>query len=303
MTDKSLEGVYPVLSLPFTKEREVDYESLKTLINFLNDRGVDGLMLFGLNSEFYKITDDESKKIIETLVSENRGRGKLIIGVGKPGTETTISQAKFCENLNVDALIIFPPYCVPISPIQLFNHYVDVANSVNLPIVIQDSPRYSGVNMDLEFFIKLAERCHNIRYAKIENQLSGPKITNIIEGTKGKLRVFAGKGGTHYYEHLLRNVSGIMPGCAVIELFVAIFNHFRSGHDKEAENIFEDMATLLYLEDQELEYYIACEKIMLEYRGVISTSISRKPHAIIDKTAKDMLIEKLDKIMREYNLQ
>ena len=58
MTDKIFEGVYPVLSLPFTKEREVDYESLKTLINFLNDRSVDGLTIFGLNSEFYKISDD-----------------------------------------------------------------------------------------------------------------------------------------------------------------------------------------------------------------------------------------------------
>ena len=237
------------------------------------------------------------------MVNENNGRGELIIGVGKPGTETTIEQARFCESLKVDAIIIFPPYCVPISPNQLLNHYIDVASSVNIPIIIQDSPIYSGVNMDLTFFIKLAESCSNINYAKIENKLSGPKITSIIEGTKGKLNVFAGKGGTHYFEHLLRSICGINNGSTVIEKYVEIFKKFKSGNYGEAEEIFEDMATLLYLEDQEIEYYITCEKIMLEYRGVIKESISRKPDAKLDRIAKDMLIGKLDRIINKYNLK
>ena len=302
MSGNKLEGVYPVLSVPFNKDREVDYGSIRSLIDFLIGKGVDGLAVFGLNSEFYKLSDDEINKITKVFVDANNGRVKLMAGVGKPGTETTIKQARFCQDRGMDALIIFPPYCVPISPGKLFNHYVDVSNSVDIPIIIQDSPKYSGVNMDLDFFLKLSEECSNIRYAKIENQLSGPKITEIIQSSKKKLSVFAGKGGTHYMEHLKRDVCGIMPGCSIIELFVDIFSKFKNDEFEEADKIFEDMATLLYLEDQEIEYYITSEKEMLAYRGIISSAVSRRPCFELDELSKKMLIEKLSRLIEKFGL-
>jgi 4-hydroxy-tetrahydrodipicolinate synthase len=303
MDYKGLEGVFPVLTLPFTEDREVDYGSLKKLIDFLIDKKVDGLAVFGLNTEFYKINDDEAKKVTELLVKHNNGRVKLAAGVGKPGTETTIRQAQFCQELGIDALIIFPPYCVPVSPGNLFQHYVDVSSSVRIPIIIQDSPKYSGVNMDIDFFKGLSEKCSNIKYAKIENQLSGPKISKIIESSKGRIKVFAGKGGTHFIEHLKRNVCGIMPGCALIELFVDIFKKFKNKKFEEADSIFEDMATLLYLEDQEIEYYIACEKEMLKYRGIIDSSQSRRPSAELDSISRHLLQEKLKLLIDKFKLE
>lgn len=303
MSGNKLEGVYPVLSMPFNKDREVDYDSLRNLINFLIGKGVDGLVIFGLNSEFYKLSDEEINKITGVFVDENKGRVKLMAGVGKPGTETTIKQARFCQDHGMDALIIFPPYCVPISPGKLFNHYVDVSSSVDIPIVIQDSPKYSGVNMDLDFFLKLSEECSNIKYAKIENQLSGPKISEIIESSKRNISVFAGKGGTHYIEHLQRGVCGIMPGCSMIELFIDIFTKFKNGELTEADKIFEEMATFLYLEDQEIEYYIASEKEMLAHRGIISSASSRRPCFKLDKLSKKMLIEKLSRLIKMFGLE
>jgi 2-keto-3-deoxy-L-arabinonate dehydratase len=303
MSGNKFEGVYPVLSMPFTKNMEVDYESLRNLINFLIKKGVDGLAVFGLNSEFYKLTDEEINKVTEVFVDENKGRVKLMTGVGKPGTETTIKQARFCQDLGMDALIIFPPYCVPISPNKLFKHYVDVSNSVDIPIIIQDSPKYSGVNMGLDFFLKLSEECSNIRYAKIENQLSGPKISEIIETSEKKISVFAGKGGTHYIEHLKRGVCGIMPGCSIIELFIDIFSKFKNGKFAEADKIFEEMATLLYLEDQEIEYYITSEKEMLAHRGIISSASSRRPCFELDEMSRKLLIEKLSGLVGKFGLE
>lgn len=303
MTSHTFEGVFPVLSLPFNEKREVDYDSFKNLIDFLIGKGVDGLAMFGLNSEFYKINDEETKKITELLADHNNGRVRLVVGVGKPGTETTARQARLCQDMGIDALIIFPPYCVPISPENLFKHYVDVSNSVDIPIIIQDSPKYSGVNMDIDFFKRLSEECGNIKYAKIENPLSGPKISRIIESSNGKIKVFAGKGGTHYIEHLQRKVCGIMPGCAIIELFVDIFKKFREKKYQKADNIFEEMATLLYLEDQEIEYYIASEKEMLAYRGIIKTPVSRGPCAELDSLTKELLIEKLSVLIKKFKLE
>jgi len=302
MQKDGLEGIFPVLVVPFKEDKEVDYDSFRNLINFVYDKKVDGIMLFGLGSEFYKISDEESFKLTEALIEENKGRGKIIIGVGKPGTETTIKQAKFCQSLKADALIIFPPYCVPVNAKQLFNHYADVAGSVDLPIIIQDSPIYSGVNMDINFFVDLNKRCENIKYAKIENKLSGPKISQLIEGTQGRLKIFAGKGGTHFYEHLKRDVCGLMPGCAIIELFVEIYKKYKENKYRESEDIFEDIATFLYLEDQDIEYFVASEKTVLNYRKVIKSSVTRKPQTVLDELSKYMLLGKLDKLMHKYGM-
>ena len=67
MSGNKLEGVYPVLSMPFNENREVDYDSLRSLINFLIKKGVDGLAVFGLNSEFYKLSDEEINKITNII--------------------------------------------------------------------------------------------------------------------------------------------------------------------------------------------------------------------------------------------
>lgn len=302
MQKDGLEGIFPVLVVPFKENREIDYDSFRNLINFVYDKKVDGIMLFGLGSEFYKISDEESYKLTEILIEVNKGRGKIIIGVGRPGTENTIKQAKFCQMSKVDALIIFPPYCVPINARQLFDHYVDVSSSVDIPIIIQDSPIYSGVNMDIGFFVELNKKCENIKYAKIENKLSGPKISQLIEGTEGRLKIFAGKGGTHFYEHLLRGVCGLMPGCSIIELFVEIYKKHKENKHKEAEEIFEDIATFLYLEDQDIEYFVASEKMVLKYRKVINGYFSRKPGTILDELSKDILLNKLNILMNKYRM-
>jgi 4-hydroxy-tetrahydrodipicolinate synthase len=157
--------------------------------------------------------------------------------------------------------------------------------------------------MDLDFFKSLSEKCGNIKYAKVENQLSGPKISKIISSSGGKISVFAGKGGTHYMEHLQRDVCGIMPGCSMIELFVEIFKNYKNKQFIEADNMFESMATLLYLEDQEIEYYIASEKEMLKYRGIIKSSQSRKPSAVLDSLAKKLLLEKLQLLIKKFKLE
>jgi dihydrodipicolinate synthase/N-acetylneuraminate lyase len=83
---------------------------------------------------------------------------------------------------------------------------------------------------------------------------------------------------------------------------VEIFKKYKNKQFEEAEEMFESMATLLYLEDQEIEYYIASEKEMLKYRGIIESSQSRRPCAELDKLAKKLLMEKLQMQIDKFKL-
>lgn len=296
MIEKDFKGIYPVLSLPFTEKKEIDYGSLSNLVNFCNEKGAHGIVIFGVASEFYKITDEESREVIRVIVEKNEKKIPLIVGVGKLSTETTIMQAKFCNDLDVDGLMIFPPYFIPTTTQRLFEHYLNIAKSVDMPIIIQDAPQVSGVNMDIDFFINISKKAKNIRYVKIEAPFAGPKISMVLSATKGGLKIFDGNGGIHFYEHLIRGVCGLMPGCSLLEIFINIYNKF-SENKVEAFKQYEELLPLLNIQSQAAEVYIACEKLMLKHRGIIRSSGSREPWINIDKTMQDLLFEILQKLI------
>ncbi|MFC2159138.1 dihydrodipicolinate synthase family protein [Actinomycetota bacterium] len=298
MVEKKFEGIFPVLSLPFKDNNlDIDYGSLESLINFCIDKKAHGVVMFGVASEFYKVNDEESREIIRQVVKTASGRVPVLIGVGQLSTIATVQLAKFCEDTGVDGIIVFPPYLMPTGRQELFKHFIEVAGSVDLPVVIQDAPQISGVNMDNDFFIGLSEKCSNIKYAKIEAPFAGPKISSILAATKGKFKILDGAGGNFFYETLERGVCGLLPGCSIIEKFVEIYEEFVKGNKQKAEDIYRNILPLLNLQSQMAELFIACEKMMLKYRGVIKGSTSRDPWVTIDPLIKDLVIKNMNRIL------
>lgn len=299
----NLKGVYPVLSLPFKEDMEIDYRSLESLIGFCLEKGIHGIVIFGVTSEFYKITDGESFKVIDTVIKKVKKKVPVLVGVGRLSTYTTRIQAQYCQEKGADGIIIFPPYFIPAGIDELFRHYIEVADSVDIPVVVQDAPQVSGVNMDVNFFIDLNKKCSNITYAKIESPYAGPKITKVIDDTKKRFSIFDGNGGIHFYEHLVRDCCGLMPGCSVVELFVEIFNEFKQGNRKKAFELYKELLPLLILQGQAAELFIACEKEMLRARGVIEHPGSRRPWIKLDDTIRDLLMENLERLEIERDLK
>ena len=297
MKEKIFKGIFPVLSLPFKDEVEIDYDSLESLIDFCIDKNAQGLVMFGVASEFYKVNDDESKKIINHVVKSAAGRVPVVVGVGRLSTLATIQQARFCEDASVDGVVIFPPYFIPLGEEQLFKHYADIASSIDLPIIIQDAPQVSGVTMDNDFFIGLSDKCTNIKYAKLEGPFAGPKIASVLSETGKRFKIFDGWGGTHFYEHLVRGVCGLMPGCSAVEIFVEIYKDFTGDRKERAEENYRNILPLIILQSQQAELFIACEKEMLKYRGVIKSSTSRNPWVTIDPVLKELLINNLKRLI------
>ena len=63
----NLEGTTVAMVTPFTKEDGVDEAGMRENINYLIDRGVDGLLAAGTTGESATITHDEQRKMIDIL--------------------------------------------------------------------------------------------------------------------------------------------------------------------------------------------------------------------------------------------
>ena len=153
---KIFSGLGTALVTPFNNG-EVDYYSLKVLLNKQIEAGVEAVVVLGTTGEPSTLTDKERDKIIKTTVSLCKGQTKVIVGVGSNSTKKAVSYYKRAEELGVDGALIVTPYYNKCTQDGIFEHYSAIANSGKLPIIVYNVPSRTGVNIDPETLQRLAE--------------------------------------------------------------------------------------------------------------------------------------------------
>ena len=154
---KQLTGVCPILPTPFDENNRVDELSLRRVIRFMLDCGVDGIALFGNASEAFALTQEEKELIAGIAVEETGGRVPLVFGAGGTSMETAVCSCKWAESAGADVLMIMPPYMIKPDAARVYEYYAGIASQIHTPIMIQDAPGASGVSLDVGTVVRLAE--------------------------------------------------------------------------------------------------------------------------------------------------
>lgn len=134
------------LITPF-KDGKVDFEKLKNLLDFQLKGKTDAILVLGTTGEPSTMTAAEKEEIIEFTVKHVNKRVPVIAGTGGNNTEAVIAASKRAEKLGADGLLIITPYYNKCTQGGLVAHFLSVADSVNLPIIIYNVPSRTGVNM------------------------------------------------------------------------------------------------------------------------------------------------------------
>jgi len=171
-----MEGVFPAIITPF-KNNSVDYEGLKKNIDFLIENGVSGIVTVGTTGESPTLSYEEHNKVIEKTVEFVDGRVKVIAGTGSNSTREAIELSKFARDVGADALLLVAPYYNKPTQEGLKRHFVKVAETVDLPIVLYNIPSRTGVNIAPETVKFLYEECSNIVAIKEAN----PNLSHVSE--------------------------------------------------------------------------------------------------------------------------
>jgi 4-hydroxy-tetrahydrodipicolinate synthase len=183
----NVEGSWPALVTPFTEEDEVDYGVLRRLVDFHAENRSNGILLLGSTSEATLLSAEERKMIIDEALDAARGRIPALCGVSASTTKATIENARYAREARADGgLIVQPSYIRP-SQDALYNYFKDVAEAVDLPLVIYNNPSRTGVNVEAETLARLA-RLENI----VALKEAGPNpydVLRVVELTRGELNV------------------------------------------------------------------------------------------------------------------
>jgi 4-hydroxy-tetrahydrodipicolinate synthase len=182
-----VKGSWPALVTPFTEEDEVDYAILRRLVDFHVENKSDGILLLGSTSEATLLSAEERKRIINETLDAARGKIPVLCGVSASTTKQTIENARYAKEAGADGgLIVQPGYIRPTQD-ALYHYFKDVAEALDLPLVIYNNPSRTGVNVEAETLARLA-RLENI----VALKEAGPNpygVLRVVELTRGTLNV------------------------------------------------------------------------------------------------------------------
>lgn len=144
------------LITPF-KDAKVDEKTLKDLVEFHIKNGTAALVPCGTTGESATLSYEEHDKVIELTVQFAKGRIPVIAGTGSNSTEEAILLTKHAKKVGADASLQVSPYYNRPTQKGLYLHFKAIAEAVDIPIILYNIASRTGVNIEPETFVKLAE--------------------------------------------------------------------------------------------------------------------------------------------------
>lgn len=286
--NRNYEGIFPIALTPFDEHYEVDDQSQLALINYLIDCGVQGMALFGNASEGYALSEAEKTRLMSLIIKEVRGRVPVFVSTGHTGTQVAVQLSKAAEAAGADGLMILPPYFLKPSAEDLFGYYKAISDAVGIPIMIQDAPLLTGVNIGAAQMARMAKECPNVRYTKVEAPPTTMKVTEVKQACGDSLVIFGGLNGNFFLEELQRGARGTMPGSDMMPMFVEVWNLYQAGKLAEARAVFNRHLPLIRFELQP-GLGVSAMKHNLKAAGIIKHTTVRSPTRSLDGLAAEEL--------------
>jgi 4-hydroxy-tetrahydrodipicolinate synthase len=230
-----LSGIFVPHVTPFTREGNPDLKALRTCVRFWLESGISGLVPCGSNGEAPYLSRQERIKVIETVVDEVNGKIPVVAGTGSMSTKETITFTKDAKDLGVDAALVVTPFYFKPTNREIHEHYRTILETVDLPIVVYNVPKFTGYSLETTFIYQLVSENEEIIGLKDSSGNIG-SITEIIRLVGDKISVLAGTADVALPTFLLGGKGGVIAVANVFpKLCSQLYKTFKSGKYEEAK--------------------------------------------------------------------
>ena len=183
-------GSATALVTPFDDKGNINFYSMKNLIDYQIANGTKAIVILGTTGESSTISFEEREKLIKFCVCETKGKIPLVVGTGSNSTNTAIKLTKQAEKLGASACLCVTPYYNKCNQEGLFLHYKQIAKSTKLPIIIYNVPSRTGVNILPETVVKLSKIKNIVGIKEASGNMS--QIAEIRQKTKSNFAIYSG---------------------------------------------------------------------------------------------------------------
>lgn len=229
---------------PFNAEGNIDYRQTEQLIDHLKSHGSDSLIITGTTGESPTLTNREKVTFYKHVVKYVNGKIPIIAGTGTNNTRESIEMTIEAERIGVDGIMLVTPYYSKPSQDGLYEHFNQIAQATNLPIMLYNIPGRAAINLELDTIKQLATIDNIIALKDATGNLQ--EMTQIISETPDTFAVYSGDdqltlpalaiGG-----HGIVSVSAHVIGDQMQQMI----NYYLSGDVKQAAFIHQQLLPIM----------------------------------------------------------
>jgi 4-hydroxy-tetrahydrodipicolinate synthase len=302
LLDESARGVFIVAATPFADNGALDLDSLSRLIAFYLDAGVHGITILGMMGEAHKLTYEESCLIIEHTLQRAAGALPVVVGVSNPGLANVALLTSVAMSAGAAGVMIAPPAGLATDEqIEGYLHQLCAALGDGVPVVLQDYPQASGVQLSVSLLNRVSHDLPQIKVLKLEDCPGLGKISRIRASAerddRRRISILTGNGALYFPLELARGADGAMTGFAFPEVLVRVYERFAAGQTEEAFDLFDAYLPLVRYEQQP-GIGLAIRKEILHRRGVLASPRVRPPGPRLDAQDRAELEGLLTRVKR-----
>ena len=295
MKRHKLSGVGAAMITPFESDFSCDWDSLRSMLDYVIDGGTDYIVSLGTTAETPTLSPDEKNEVLRLTKEHVAGRMPIVAGAGGNETRKLIEHIKQMDLEGVEAILSVTPYYNKPSQEGLYQHFMAVADSSPVPVILYNVPGRTGVNMTAETTCRLAADHPNIIAVK---EASGKidQIDQIIKNRPEDFLVLSGDDGMTV-DVMRKGGDGVIS--VAVNAFPKKFSHVvdlaGQGLFDEADKAYEPLhEAVCALFEQGNPVGV---KAALTILGQIE-NVLRLP--LVPGT--DLLMKKMERLIREYEL-
>ena len=228
-------GVFPYLPTPLHENGAVNGPVLETLCHDLINAGVHGLAALGSTGEYAYLDADARADVVRYTAHAARGRVPVIAGVASTTTREAIRQARRCQELGADSILLVLESYFPLQEKQIESYFLSVADAIELPLLIYTNPQFQKTDLSIDLIQSLA-RHPRIQYVKDASNNTGRLLS--IMNRCPDLGVFAASSHIPVAVMMMGGLGWMAgPACILPRTSVELYNLSIAGRWKEAATL------------------------------------------------------------------
>ncbi len=157
-----LSGTGVALVTPFKEDWSIDFVGLANMVDYVIEGGVDYLVALGTTAETPTLSFAERKQVLETIVEQTNRRVPIVVGIGCNNPIEVKEQFHLFDFSQIIAILSVTPYYNRPQQRGLISHYESISSQSPRPIILYNVPSRTGVNIEAETTLYMANTLSNV---------------------------------------------------------------------------------------------------------------------------------------------
>ncbi len=301
---KIFKGVIVPMVSPLKENLEIDETAVESIIELMI-KSECAPFVMGTTGEAPSLSMKHKLAIVKKTGEVANKRITTFAGISGTSLHESIEQAKAYKDLGIDVMVTTLPYYYPISNDEMVRFFEQLADAIEMPLVLYNMPAMVGGAIPLDIAERLSQHPHIVGMKDSERDIE--RIDRSIEMWKDRKDFSFYLGWAAQSAHsVLLGADGIVPstGNFVPDLFQKLYLAAAEGNEEEAHRLQDltDEISLIYQKGRQLNTSLPALKVLMSEYGLC------EPHAMppmynIVQDEQVQLKAQLRAILDKYHLE